>query len=72
MAQVEFTAVLMTLLRRHRLEAVPLKDEAETAVSQRLDGRLRDSVSVLTSQMEGIYDLKEGSEGGIALRLVRR
>ncbi|KAK4565720.1 hypothetical protein LTR86_003568 [Recurvomyces mirabilis] len=75
MAQVEFTAVLMMPLRRHRLEAVPLKDEKDdaTAVYERLERRMRDSVSILTLQMNDVYDLADGGEGaGIPLRLSKR
>jgi hypothetical protein len=71
MAQVEYTSVLLALLRRHRLETVPLDGESVEKMHARLDARLRDSVSILTLQMTNIYDI-EDDHGGLPLKLVRR
>jgi len=71
MAKVEFSAVMLTLLRRSRLEAVALEGEERADTHRRLDARMRDSMSVLTLQMNGVYDVGEGGQG-LALRVVRR
>lgn len=74
MAQVEFTAIFIGLLRRHRIEAVSKAGEGEgkEEVERRLDGQMRDSMSILTLQMNGIYDRKEGDGEGFQVRLSRR
>jgi len=93
MAQVEFTAIFLTLFRRHRIEVVPLKvdddddddsggdgssststgggprqrrqrEETRAEVDARLDALMRDSISVLTLQMVGVYDVEEGKGRG--------
>jgi hypothetical protein len=71
MSQVEYTSVLLALLRRHRIEAVRLDGESGEEMNARLDARFRDSVSILTLQMNKIYDIKD-DQGGLPLRLVRR
>ncbi|KAK3073291.1 hypothetical protein LTR53_005243 [Teratosphaeriaceae sp. CCFEE 6253] len=71
MAKVEFSAVMLTLLRHSRLEAVALDGENREMTDKRLDARMRDSMSVLTLQMNGVYDLAPG-EAGLPLRVVRR
>lgn len=70
MAQVEFAAVLLALLRDHRVEAVPLAGEGPGQTRARLDGRLRDSRWVTVLQMNGVFDQNEGE--GLAMRLARR
>jgi hypothetical protein len=90
MAQVEFTAIFLTLFRRHRIEVVPLRvrdgvdgggglrDETRDEVDARLDALMRDSISVLTLQMVGVYDVGTGDdergEGGkgLPVRFSRR
>ncbi|KAK6441286.1 hypothetical protein LTR95_002479 [Oleoguttula sp. CCFEE 5521] len=79
MAQVEFTAIFLGLFRRHRIEAVPLhKDGAEETVSERnlrLDALMKDSVSLLTLQMQGVYHASEGTGGstkGVNVRISKR
>jgi cytochrome P450 len=86
MAQVEFTAIFLTLFRRHRIEIVPLKDgngreETRGEVNARLDALMRDSISVLTLQMVGVYDVGVGEGGkvgeeagpkGLPIRFSRR
>jgi hypothetical protein len=90
MAQVEFTAIFLTLFRRHRIEVMPLKvengidgdgglrDETREEVNARLDCLMRDSISVLTLQMVGVYDVGTGDgergEGGkgLPVRFSRR
>ncbi|KAJ4396801.1 hypothetical protein N0V93_001023 [Gnomoniopsis smithogilvyi] len=77
MAQVEFTAIFLRLFQAHRVEAVPLVKEngaVETIeeVEKRLEGRLKNSISILTLQMNDVYDVAEGDERGLKLRLVQR
>ena len=70
MAQVEFTAIFLRLFRRHRVEAVPLGGETREGTEKRLDALMRESVSILTLQMQGVYDAEEGK--GTKLKLVKR
>ncbi len=70
MAQVEFTAVLLALLQRHRIEAAPLKGEGQREIEERLDARLRDSRWVTVLQMNGVFDAKEN--GGLCIRISSR
>jgi len=76
MAQVEFTAIFLTLFRRHRIEAVPSKidgrEEAAEEVGARLDALMGDSISILTLQMQGIYDAGEGDGKSVKVRFSRR
>jgi cytochrome P450 len=81
MAQVEFTAIFLTLFRRHRIEIVPLVDEEEREESEeewkaRLDALMKDSISILTLQMKGVYDVGDdigGGEGeGLRVRICKR
>lgn len=76
MAQVEFTAIFLTLFRRHRIEAVPLsmdrREETESERNARLDALMKDSMSVLTLQMRGVYEANEGDGKGLKIRLCRR
>ncbi|KAK5120799.1 hypothetical protein LTR85_005866 [Meristemomyces frigidus] len=70
MAQVEFTAVILALLRRNRIEAVPLSGETTQQVDSRLDALMKNSISILTLQMEGVYDVAD--DKGLRLRLCKR
>lgn len=70
MGQVEFVAVMLKLLQRHRIDAVPLNEEEPREVEQRLDGLLNNSVPKMTLTMDGIYDA--GITGGVAMRLTSR
>lgn len=79
MAQVEFTAIFMTLFRRHRIEAVPLtingRAESRSEVDARLDASMKDSISILTLQMQNVYDVTddEVDDGkGLRVRLTKR
>lgn len=77
MAQVEFAAIFLRLFQAHRVEAVPLVKETgavETTeeLEKRLDGRMKNSISLLTLQMNDVYDVAEGDERGLKLRLVQR
>ncbi|PIA91796.1 hypothetical protein CB0940_09194 [Cercospora beticola] len=79
MAQVEFVSIFVTLFRRYRVEAVPEKKsdsgewESKEEVRVRLERKMKDSESILTLQMRGIYGVKdENGKEGLALRLVRR
>lgn len=71
-AQVEFVTVFLTLLRQHKLSAVALEKESQEDVEKRLDARMKDSMSVLTLQMNGVYDVSSSNEKGLKLRLSRR
>lgn len=70
MGQVEFIAVMLKLLQKHRIDAVPLKGENSRDVEQRLDGLLRNSVPKMTLIMNGIYNV--GATGGVKMRLTKR
>ncbi|RYP46895.1 hypothetical protein DL769_011362 [Monosporascus sp. CRB-8-3] len=70
MAQVEFTAVILTLLYEHRVDPVPLGEESLEQMDERLEAKLNDSMSILTLQMNGVYDV--GDNGGVPIRLSRR
>ena len=72
MAQVEFVAIFLTILRRFRIEAVPQQDESTTEMEKRLDQTMRDSVSLLTLQMNGVYDVSDSAEKGLMLRVSKR
>jgi len=72
MAQVEFTAVIIALLRKHRVDAVPKVGESRAETEARLDARMKKSISILTLQMEGVYDIEAGSDKGLNMRLSRR
>jgi hypothetical protein len=70
MAQVEFTAVMLTLLRNHRVDAVALEGESRADVDRRLDGIMKESFPILTLQMKGVYDVT--GDKGLKLRLSKR
>jgi cytochrome P450 len=70
MGQVEFAAVMLKLLQRHRIDAVPLIGEKPREVEQRLDGLLNNSVPKMTLIMDGIYDADK--TGGVNMRLTSR
>ena len=88
MAQVEFTAVMLTLLRKHRICApaqscLPESDgyektqgsgrlEARECVERRLNEKLKDGISILTLQMKDVYDVGEDGSKGLVLRLAKR
>jgi cytochrome P450 len=77
MAQVEFTAIFLQLFHKHRIEAVPLKAasgslETKAELESRLDARMRDSISILTLQMNDVYDVKESQDKGLKLKLSKR
>lgn len=80
MAQVEFTAIFLTLLRRHRIEVVPMvvdgQEETLAQLNARLDALMKDSISILTLQMQGVYDVSDGAgngEGkGLKIRFTKR
>ncbi|OQO07043.1 hypothetical protein B0A48_07609 [Cryoendolithus antarcticus] len=80
MAQVEFTAIFLGLFRRHRIEAVPLQiDGNEETLSERnarLDAIMKDSVSLLTLQMQGVYHAADASGAatgkGVNVRISKR
>ncbi|KAG8418971.1 hypothetical protein J3459_011831 [Metarhizium acridum] len=70
MAQVEFTAVVLTLLRRCRIDAVPLDGEGRKETEERLDAELRDSSWVTVLQMNNVFDPKPNK--GLPMRFSRR
>ncbi|KAI1195909.1 cytochrome P450 [Nemania serpens] len=72
MAQVEFTAVLLAIMRRHRISATPLKGEGQVEMQQRLDTQLRDSRWVTVLQMNGVFDVKETEGEGLSIRVSKR
>lgn len=73
MAQVEFTSIFLKLLRKNRIEAVPLfEGESKGQIERRLDAEMEDSISILTLQMRNVYNRKEGDGKGIQVRLKRR
>ena len=70
MAQVEFVAAMMTLLRRCKIEAVPLPGETPSDVMDRLDQRLNNSIWRTVLEMEDVYRPCHGK--GLNMRLVQR
>lgn len=73
MAQVEFMSIFLKLLRKSRIEAVPLYEgETKEQIERRLDGEMKDSISILTLQMRNVYNRKEGDGQGIQVRLRKR
>lgn len=78
MAQVEFTAIFLTLFRRHRIEVIPLKidghEETREQLDARLDALMKDSISILTLQMQGVYDVDDSAGGakGLKMRFSKR
>ncbi|KAK3696343.1 hypothetical protein LTR37_018008 [Vermiconidia calcicola] len=72
MAQVEFCAVFLTLLRQHEIGAVPLENESREDTEKRLEARIQNSMSILTSQMKDVYDVQEGNPKGLKMRISRR
>ncbi|KAG6012891.1 hypothetical protein E4U54_007238 [Claviceps lovelessii] len=69
-SQIEFTAIMLTLLQRYRLEAVPLERESPTEMEERLDATLRDSNWQVVLQMNRVYDAPKN--GGLLMRLHKR
>ncbi|KAI1111536.1 cytochrome P450 [Nemania sp. NC0429] len=72
MAQVEFTAVLLAMMQRHRISATPLEGEGQVQMQRRLDARLRDSRWVTVLQMNGVFDVKETGGEGLSIRVSKR
>ncbi|KAG5981021.1 hypothetical protein E4U55_003373 [Claviceps digitariae] len=70
LSQVEFTAIMLTLLERYKMEAVPLKDEGRKEVEERLDATLRDSTWRTVLQMNKVFDAEEN--GGLLMRFRKR
>ncbi|KAI5236314.1 cytochrome P450 [Aureobasidium subglaciale] len=70
MAQVEFVAVLMTILRERKVEAIPLTGEGQSDVMARLDKRMGNSVWRTVLEMEDVFDPLPGR--GLNMRLVQR
>ncbi|KAG5953830.1 hypothetical protein E4U53_001903 [Claviceps sorghi] len=70
LAQVEFTAVLLTLLQRYRIEAVPLEGEGRARMDERLDATLRDSSRETVLQMNQVVDVQD--KGGLLMRFRSR
>ncbi|KAK2750849.1 cytochrome P450 CYP13A3 [Colletotrichum kahawae] len=71
MGQVEFAAVMLKLLQRHRLDAVSQMGETREAVDKRLDGILKDSVPKMTLVMD-VYDVGNDNSKGLCLQLSQR
>jgi cytochrome P450 len=72
MAQVEFTAIFITLLRKYRVEAALKEGETRAVIEKRLDDQIKDSMSVVTLQMNGVYDVPADAANGLRLKLVKR
>lgn len=72
MAQVEFAAIFLKLLHKNRIEAVAEAGETRVQMEERLDARMKDSISILTLQMNGVYDVGDGENRGLKLRLSKR
>ena len=72
MAQVEFVAIFLTILRRHRIDAAAIGNETRQQTNDRLDRRMQESISKLTSQMQNVYDVAESDPVGLKLRVSRR
>ncbi|KXT14451.1 hypothetical protein AC579_4801 [Pseudocercospora musae] len=74
MAQVEFVSIFLVLFRRCVIEAVGLENEGrQEEVEERLDKKLRESISILTLQMNDVYNVKgHDEEKGLKLRVTRR
>ncbi|KAK3290834.1 cytochrome P450 [Chaetomium fimeti] len=72
MAQVEFVAAILTLLKQHRIERVPLGDEDWEAAGARLDARLRDSRWVTVLQMNDVFEPNEAKGEGLRLKIAKR
>ncbi|KAI0440524.1 cytochrome P450 [Xylaria telfairii] len=72
MAQVEFTAVLLAILRGHRISATLLEGEGQAELEQRLDTRLRDSRWVTVLQMNGVFDVKGEESEGLSITISKR
>jgi cytochrome P450 len=70
MAQVEFVAVMMAVLQRCKVEAVPLSGEHPHEIMERLDQRLDNSIWRTVLEMEDIF--KPSHEKGLNMRLVQR
>ncbi|TGO57593.1 hypothetical protein BELL_1337g00010 [Botrytis elliptica] len=71
MAQVEFTAIILTLLKRHRIEATPLKGEGRREIEERLDARLQDSDTTSgVLLLNGVFSPKESER--LYLRVSQR
>lgn len=73
MAQVEFTSIFLTLFRKNRVDAAPLSAaETRKEIEERLDARMKDSMSLLTLQMNDIYNMSGDEEKGLKLKVSRR
>ncbi|KAF7193247.1 Cytochrome P450 monooxygenase [Pseudocercospora fuligena] len=71
MSQVEFVAVILTLLRRHSIEVVKLEGESDEEATARIESWVANSFSKATLEMNGVYDIT-GEEGGFKVGLRRR
>lgn len=72
MAQVEYTAIFLKLFKKYRIQAVGRKGESREDVEKRLEFKMSDAGPVLVLQMKGVYDVGEGEDEGLRLRLCRR
>jgi cytochrome P450 len=80
MAQVEFTTIFLRMLSVCRIEAEPLeikadgfmRKETRKETNLRLDSQIRNSISLLTLQMNGVYNVNEAKGEGFRLKLTRR
>jgi cytochrome P450 len=72
MAQVEFVAIFLTLLKDYQVEAAMVDGESKEASVENLEKRMQDSISLLTLQMRDVYDITETDPAGLKLRFSKR
>ncbi|KAF7194197.1 Cytochrome P450 monooxygenase [Pseudocercospora fuligena] len=73
MAQVEFVSIFLVLFRKRMIEAVQLPGEGREEMEERLEKKMRESISILTLQMNDVYNVKGHDDGkGLKLRVTRR
>lgn len=72
MAQVEYTAIFLKLFKKYKIHAVARENESREDVERRLEHKLTEAGPVLVLQMKGIFDVGDGENEGLRLRLCRR
>lgn len=73
MAQVEFTAAVVTLLRHHRVDPVIPVGMTREDVNKRLDAQIKDRQSIVTLEMKNVYNIDPtDTEKGLRLQFTKR
>lgn len=73
MAQVEFTAAVVTLLRHHRVDPFIPPGETREDVIKRLDAQIKDRQSIVTLEMKNVYNIDPtDTEAGLRLQFTKR